>query len=293
MNPELKAKVMYYSVRVSLLEVSFICLAAWAYFGFDSTTQQLFYEDCARASFHWSTAVGLLALAYCLAVNFQVGGIRNLRQLRTEIRRDIRSIPKLSMKEYEGVKSVVDPFLALMVIVLVPLFALFLFEVPYSFLLDYFQFNSLFFPIYYSPLMVERNFSFLIAPAVISVFALKRYGKNGFRYRIDRWLAIMLFLTVIVFLIWVYYPSSSPVQTEESLGLSQSETWVMPKQQLFPQTAVSYLNVSRDTFYQAKNLFFIHTDEWPVHLLNVVSKYLVFLSVGYLFMVKVKKNEVR
>ena len=120
---------VYYSLRTVMLAYTILFTITWIVMGFDSTVEQIFSPDKPGMGFHWSTLQAMSGLAYVLAVNFQVGNL-TWSQFKTEFKRDIRGIRGGNSEEYVSLGFVVDPRRALVPIIFIPFFPLFLFEVP-------------------------------------------------------------------------------------------------------------------------------------------------------------------
>ena len=282
---------VYYSLRTVMLASTIFFTCIWFIIGFDSTVEQLLSPDKPGLGFHWSTLQAMSGLAYILAVNFQMGNLTWSRFI-TELKRDLRGIRGSNFEEYVSIGFAVDPRRALIPIIFIPFFALFLFEVPYIFTLGITSFGDLFSPIYIlngmPRLVFYRDFTILLGSVAATLFFLSMkkpswVGENiTMKYRGGKTLAALCSLCLSTWIIWVFYSSPLPVQTVETLQLNQSESWLIPHQKQFQQNTYIYYSENGE-------INGWHQDEPILHLINITVKYLVFLAVGYVFLVKIRR----
>ena len=282
---------VYYSLRTVMLAYTILFTITWIVMGFDSTVEQIFSPDKPGMGFHWSTLQAMSGLAYVLAVNFHVGGLTWSR-FKTELKRDLREIRGRNFDEYVSLGFAVDPRRTLIPITFIPLFALFLFEVPYILTLGATSFGGAFSPIYIlngvPRLVFYRDFTVLLGSVTATLFflSIKKpswLGENiTLKYRGGKTLAALCSLCLSTWIIWILYSSPLPVQTVETLQLNQSEAWLIPIQKQFPQNTYIYYSENGE-------INGWHRDEPIIHLINITMKYLVFLAVGYYFIVKIPR----
>ena len=179
---------------------------------------------------------------------------------------------------------------AIMFSCLLAVFALFVFEYPYVFMLNWFHYGDLFFPIYYynasvmSPTFIRNTFG-VLGPLFFILVTPRLFG-YVFRIRLDRYAVILTLVASVVWMGWIIYPSDQEyVEPSNIVTPLTGPIQVWPKQTLFPQTIYIYLNVSREVgLHERDDLDGFYLNDPPVHLFNVLTKYLVFLAVGYVFM---------
>jgi len=294
---------IYYGVRTIFLATSLIFTIAWVYAGYDSTFEQIFDPDPTHngIGIHNSTLQSMSLLVYFLVVNFQVGGLKSLSQLWREIKLDLKGIFGFNIKEYEVKGYVFHPYRAIIPALFIPVTALFVFEIPYVFLLNYYHFNSVIWPTYVSwsnPSPVfYRNILTPIACTLVSLLFIKQRGSKylgshiNYKYRLGKLLSIFAAVTVLMWGVWIIYPSNAEVKTVDSINSNLTKPWVLPTQKLFPQNTYVFFNVSIGDYYIRRDLDGFHVVEDVVHTLNIVTKYMVFLTVGYVFMVQSRKRD--
>lgn len=331
----------YFSARADGLGFAIVATLGWIYFGWDGTFEQLTGGKYG-VGIHWSTLQTFALFFYLLVLNLQVGGVRSWRQLGREVWRDLRTNgreleilwsfmkggearmeAKASFRELrESYRryAAVDALRAACFGALFAFAATFIFEDAWVPLYDYFQFGSVFWPVYSlagdSPLglwlnPLSRNVLYSTVPlalgAVMLYAAVDGEGSaivRRFRisWRTDRWWAIILAMTVASWLAWVYFPHTAfnPSQLTPAGVISihpmnatyfYSHAWTFPKGGLFPQTeytfypAAVYLEP-----YQLTQIFGFYVDNGGIHLVNVVTKYLMFAAVCYPAFLRVEKS---
>jgi hypothetical protein len=118
------------------------------------------------------------------------------------------------------------------------IFALFLFEYPYVFMLNYFQYDSLLFPVY--------QYDMILGISKTLIRNTAEYVEIG----------------------------------EVRTNMSNIKIW--PKQELFPQTIYIFLNETG--IHQRSNIDGFYVPNNAIHFINVLSKYLVFILAGYIYL---------
>ncbi len=285
----------YYATRIVFLASSLFFLFLWALFGFDSTLENIDGSNPYGFGMHISTIQAASMIFYFSFVNLNVGGFKSRKHLISEIKIDLRTLWGFKINYGAIMNYPVKAWrfqfmLDIMYSGFLVLIAGFAFEIPYVFMLNYFQYNSLMFPVfmYKGGEALLRNLFFLLVPiGWCMIYPL--FFRSRAKYRIDRLLALFILITSLVWLGWIIYPSQMEYKSPDDIDLNiEPLTW--PNQKLFPQTIYAYLNVTMEEGnHSRKNIDAWHNDDPPVHLLNVLTKYMVFLSVGYLFMVKIEK----
>ncbi len=284
------------------MAVSLILLLAWAVLGFDSVIDNLFYvrEGAEGVGLHYSTLHALAFLFYVSIVNFEVGGLRSLRQLFSEMKEDIINIVKpfrrnkiVSERNIKYNSFLSAPYAFVFSGCLV-FFALFIFEYPYVFMLNYFQYDSLMFPIYLyeadiiSPTFI-RNTLGIIGPIIPLMLITKGIGA---KIRLNKKAAWLIFICILSFGIWITFPSTQSYKNISDIDTTlEGNITVWPNQELFPQTIYIYLNIT-DTdsgYHERKNLDGWYQIDNYVHTINVWTKYAVFFAVGFIFMIRPKE----
>ncbi len=279
--------------------VSLLLLLAWVVFGFDSVIDNLFYmrEGAEGVGLHYSTLHALAFLFYVSIINLEVGGLRSLKHLFQEMKQDILYIGRRKDIVFErdiDYTSFLPAHYALVFSGCLVFFALFLFEYPYVFLLNHFQYDSLWFPIYLyeaspiSPTFI-RNTMGVTLPLIPLMLMTKGVGA---KIRLNKKAAWLIFICAISFSIWITFPSTQPYKSTNDIDIQlDGNITVWPKQELFPQTIYIYLNITdTDSGYHERN----DLDGWYqkdhyVHTINVWTKYAVFFAVGFIFMIRPKQ----
>lgn len=301
-----------------MLLITFAALFLWFFFGFDIPEGWV-----PVIGIQWSTFATFAFFFYVLMVNFQNGGITTSRWMIAEVEYDLRFLadaiqhPKGARARYDNWGDV-DGVRAALASFSICFATLFLFEDVWVPLYDYFQFGSLTWPVYFA----QRVSSILTTPVfirnmllfplwmIVGFLILKAFAIDGpktelhFRYflkpRIDRsWLIILAF-TAYFWIAWIALPhqtldvskmTASDVLGPVSKTFALSNCYVFPTQGLFPQNSYTFYPCS--THLQPYKLaqiggFFV-PDFW-VHLINVLTKYMTFLSACYPAMAFVRRN---
>lgn len=293
-----KWSYLYFGFRVAFLATALIFSVLWIIYGFDSTIEQIFFPEEAGLGVHLSTYQTLSLIIYVSLINFHVDGLKNIKQLIREIKLDFKAFihPLIIRKLQSERKYAVEPLRALICSGCLALICLFIFEIPYVFFLNYYHFGDWFFPVYMfetdflSPVFY-RNIILLVLPLIFFIWALfyPTITKGWkIKYRLNLKAFNLLLIMVACWLAWISFDSSHEPESPESLGLDLSKNWTFPTQERFPQNTYIYFDIPLNTYYVRENLFGWHQDDWQVHLLNIWTKYMVFLSVGYIFQVKIK-----
>jgi hypothetical protein len=290
---------LYFGLRIIFLVSSIIFSLLWLAYGFDSVIEEIFVPSEKGLGVHLSTFQTASLFIYISMINFHVNGLTSVRQLFGEIRHDIRGLFGFRVgslrKEYSKRNSYVGSFRASVYSCSMALSLIFVFEFPYVFFLNYFHFGSWLWPVYmFEPVMgfslsFYRNMILLIFPMFLAVWLLIYPMKWRVKYRLNFNLLFLLLIMVFSWQQWILYDSEVEIKTPDNMGLDLSTDWVFPEQKLFPQTVYVYFDSPSDEYYMRDNMVGWHQYDWPVHFLNVLTKYMVFLSVGYIFMVRIEK----
>ncbi len=307
----------------------------WAGFGFDSGISGSFWDEPKGMGIHWSTLAQMCLMIYVLMVSFHVNGLKSFKQFYIELKRDFKYIFRWrkkpvsrGQKEYRGFKSHLGSFRALFISFCASLFALFLFEIPWTIFYNYFQFNDIWFPIYYysgEGIGMFRNFVLLIMPIWCIYFAFKlpsntimklyysiqirfdKYSLNqiwynppGYKIRFNKiyWSSMVIMLAVLSFGLWIDSPQSDDLTryyaTEPEYvyeDLLNMDNWTFPIRDKFPQTIYTFYVVSQNTPYTLNDIgsYWLYDD--VTHFWNVLTKTLFFLAVTMFFIIEVKERK--
>jgi hypothetical protein len=237
--------------------------------------------------------------AYVLIVNFDVGGLTSLSHLFFEIQADLMGlIPKfyrVAQDMSAAKQRLIDPFSSFLYACLIPVAALFIFEIPYIFAYNWFQHGSLMWPFYYWELQngwsreFIRNIGIPPIALFLSWWLLYFPRKIVFKPR-TKYAMLLILFTILFWVIWIIMPHTAP-QTPESLGLPTAN-WTFPAQQLFPQTIYDYyLNVTVNQPYESVNQNGWWQNDPPVRFINVLTKYMVFITLTYICCITIRKKE--
>jgi hypothetical protein len=307
---------LYWSSRVFVLLSVFVFLAVWLATGFD-----VYEGSVSLIAIQWSTVATVAFFFYLFMVNFQVGGVRSLEQLFRLVRMDLMFIPftvrhhKQAAEQYPK-DYIVNPFLAFFVSALISIGALLSFEVPWTFLYDWFQFHSVNWPInyaiisygwYHGSIMIRNlGLSLLVLlgagllAAGLELQGLRSTGKKLLvSWRIDRgWLCVLAF-TAWCWALWVYWPHAPvplPASATDVIGIgaknwSLSNCYVYPSEGLFPQNSYTFYPCSAAGVHYLPQaiLGFFDPDGW-IHGINVLTKLASIGAVCYPFMGIVRRN---
>ena len=285
-----------------MMAVSLLVLLAWIVFGFDSVIDNLFIvrEGAEGVGLHYSTLHGLTFLFYVSIVNFEVGGLKSLNQLFSEMKQDMINIVKpfnrenIVLERDINYNSLISAPYAFVFASCLAFFALFLFEYPYVFMLNHFQYDSLFFPIYlYEASPISPTFIRNTIGATLPIIPLILITKGiGAKLRLNKKASWLIFICIISFSIWITFPSTQPYKNPEDININlEGDITIWPNQELFPQTIYIYLNIT-DTdsgYHERKNLDGWYQVDHYVHTINVWTKYAVFFAVGFIFMIRPKE----
>ena len=271
--------------------------AFWFMVGFDSTFEQLAIPGYEGMGFHISTFQTILLTMYLCMINFHVNGIKSLKHLLKEISKDFQSFhhPFRSRKEYAEIKPPMESLRALMISACIGLIAGFTFEIPYIYLFNYLHFGDFLFPVYmYDPTFLSgvfwRNHLVFVLALGYALWLLHYPRQWKINYRFNRKFMALGLASIAMFGVWIYYPTGAEIETPESLGLELNQSLPFPKQGLFPQNTYIYFNVTGSEPYTEDNMDGFHVEENGLHSVNVIAKYLVFISIGYLFAVRVDEK---
>jgi hypothetical protein len=265
----------------------------WFFLGYDSAIDYLmtWNEATKGVGFHISTLQACALIFYISMINLHVEGLKSLRHLWEEIKIDFKvltkfKIPYHSKWRYPAKEFKFQAYADFLYSGALALSAIFIFEFPYVFMLNWFQYNDLWFPIYLynadpiSPTLIRNVFGLLIP--IYLLFYPKFFGYR-FKLRVDRFLMLFTLITSIVWIGWIIYPSDIGYKSPDDIDTGFEPT-VWPNQKLFPQTIYIYLNTSG--YHERHNLDGWFQEDMVTHTFNIVTKYMVFISVGYLFMVR-------
>jgi hypothetical protein len=139
-----------------------------------------------------------------------------------------------------------------------------------------------------------RNIILLVMPLFLAIWILIYPRKWVIQLRINYVSMLFVQITLLLWLSWITYDSTAQIENAESLGLDPSYNWTMPKQGYFPQNTYIYMNVPLGEFYTRNNMNGWHVQEDKVHLLNILTKYFVFITFSYIMapIITNKKNEI-
>jgi hypothetical protein len=306
----------YFSARCGMLLLTFGGLTAWGITGFNIVEGAV-----PLIGLQWSTFATFSFFFYLIMVNFHEGGLENMEELKQNLVYDIKFLkvifrhPRTARSLYQNQylyrnKSVLDPLRAALVATLLCISALFLFESIWVPLYDYFQFNSIAWPVYFAvtsfPPVILRNVGLFVIPLVLVplVFSvtLDSPTKERFsvRWRSDFAALWLVILAASFWLAWITFPhqivdstSLKAVQVigPEAMTFSLSNCYIFPAQHFFPQNTYTFYPCSLygQNYTPPQILGFFDSDPW-VHLVNVLTKFATFAAVCYPFMGRVRRN---
>lgn len=297
-----------------VLAVSLLFLAAWLYYGFDSTTGALWSDNpMLRASdgWHWSTLNLLCLTFYFIVVNMQVGGFKSFNHLFHHLKLDLKCIfttrPLVMRFQHSLMSSKIKARWAFIFAVGLSGLSFAAFEYPYVHLLNWFHFGDLMFPVYtykanpFSPAFI-RNIGILLVGGFLTLwislllFKSEYFVSKPFHLRINAFTFLLILAASTVWLGWIIYPHRDKIGYDDLEGLDRSlynysgKGWTFPEQRYFPQTIYIFVNATKEDPHHVRE----DLDAWwendpPVHFLNIMTKYMVSLAVVYPFMVKIKE----
>ncbi len=292
-----------------MLALTIFAFIIWMVTGFN-----LEEGDVPALGIQWSTFGTFTLFFYLLTINLQLGGLESFKQLRSEVRYDLGFLfhPLSRTRSQYRTNGVVDPLRGFTVALLVCVSCLFLFESIWVPLYDYFQFGSVMWPVYSASTsyftVFDRNTIFfllpliaglLVLPSVIDGKAPDLFHRYELKFRLDRYWVLILLCTAAVWGLWIYFPqqpfdvaslTTAQVSGELSKSFTSSGCYIFPSQGLFPQNTYTFYPCSvAGQPYPLKEIFaFFSPGNW-LHLVNVVTKILTFLSVCYPLMARVKR----
>ena len=249
----------------------------------------------------------IILFTYFSVISLHTGGIRSLKHLGYEILLDLKccigdktawefNLSRRAMEgtTYPGIHAIWSGlFPGLMYAGFTALFALFLFEFPYVLLLNWYQYGSLVYPVYLYNVTggisttLFRNIVLLLFPLVWCIFTSYNFGYR-FRYRFNYTALLLFMISVSCFALWINMPHADYVRLDDIDNKLSGEILGFPIQHGFPQTTYIYLNASGAHDFNDIGGFWV--DDPPVHAVNVATKYIVFILVGYIMAVKVERK---
>jgi hypothetical protein len=290
---------LYYAGRTISLTAAIFFLLAWAYFGYDSTDAGLIDPKYYGVGMHFSTYATVAASFYILCLNNQLNGL-TIKSFKRNLKHDLKVIIFFTDmhkdRENYAFSREVEPIRGFFYALLISASLIFVFEVPYVFLVNYLHFDSLLYPIYIydSGVLTNvfyRNFMLLIIPIWLSWFILYYPNKWRIKYNLDSRALNLLIITIAAWGLWIVYNPPEPIETVQSLGLDPNKSWVMPKQLYMPQTVNIYAEEGQHS--NTSTIYHWHAENFIVHTLNIGVKTLTFLSIGYIFMARVERKNSR
>ena len=303
-------KCGWVSARLVFLTASIIFILFWIIYGFDSVVENIYNEYTPQTygiGFHWSTLHAIILSMYVTTINLQTGGISSLKHLYYEILLDLKcviwdwnawefNLSRRVMKgiSYPGINAFWSGiFPGLMYSIFVAVLALFVFEFPYVLLLNWYQYGSWMFPVYQYNVVggisttLFRNIVLLLFPLAWCIVTPYSFGYR-FRYRLDKTALFLSVICVSFFLVWIIMPHADYVSETEINNMLEGPIIIYPIQDKFPQTTYIYLNTSG--VHDRNDIDGFWVNDPPVHAVNVLTKYQVFILVGYILCVKVERH---
>jgi hypothetical protein len=316
---------LFFSSRTDMAAMTLTTTALWVYYGWDSTAFTTY-----GVGIHWSAIQTFCFFFWLLIVNLHIGGFNSFRQIPTAMRKDLLAFGReifYAVKARDKLKGLRDEYKdypsvdggrAVAFAFFFAAAGMFGFENVWVFLYNHFQFGSWFWPIYYyegtpfgTPLLNSiflRNFVILIGTVFFGSVMLYAAsdGERGaltqrfsIRWRFDyRWGQVCI-LAVGAWVFWIIMPHMGATITAKDVfasvpftqSLFDSTSWVFPAANYFPQTDYTFYPQSAYLVsYPAKAIFGFYIDDWAVHFVNVITKYLMFMVVCYPALVRVKRN---
>ncbi len=312
---------IFYTFRLYSVIITVIFGGLWILYGYDSTLATI-RLGIQGIGIHLSTIQLLAFTFWAVLTNLQVGGFKSLRHLANCFIEDVKNIGRFPIWKKEKLQSYVssqpeaiDPVRGFLFAFFLTLGCLFIFEVPYVLLHDYFNYGGdPMWPIYAfmgpgEVSMVGRNFGimFFVALPPLVLWSSHSYGVRWWRYRLDKKWGAMLVACLGLWLFWVFYPIPHAMGTYEIKGNAvdsyvggvfyetrifdadvEELTW--PLQQLFPQTVYTYYVVAKGEPYRgADDMGEFYISDLGIRTTNLLLKCLVFLVVAYPMMVRVER----
>jgi hypothetical protein len=196
--------------------------------------------------------------------------------------------------------------------------ALFIFELIWVPLYDYFQFGNWLWPVYMAVAPIQnsalvRNVGMVFPMLFLGVASVyfvwdevhvsdarmilrRRFSVS---WRFDGFWLVLIVITWLGWVAWIYWPHSivtvipSQVIWEHPFNATYfaSQTWILPSQGLFPQTQYTFYPASAFLrAYPVSEIPGFYVSDPILHAVNVTVKYLVFMCVCYPAMVVVKRR---
>ena len=314
---------IFYTLRLYSVAVTLVFGFLWVVYGYDSTTATILL-GIQGIGIHLST-IQLLAFTFWTSLtNLQVGGFKSLRHLASCFVEDVRNIGRFPVWNREKLRAYVssqpeaiDPMRGFLYAFFLTLGCLFVFEVPYVLLHDYFNYGGdPMWPIYAfigvgEVSMVARNFGIMFFAALppLVLWSSHSYGVRWWRYRFNKKWGVMVLAMLGAWIFWTYYPFVHEMGTYEVDG-DTVNVWVdgrlyetrefdkpveviaFPKQELFPQTIYTYYIVGEGEPYRgADDMGEFYVPDMGIRTVNLLLKYFVFLTVSYPLMVYVRNMD--
>jgi hypothetical protein len=331
---EVRLPYLYFSARLWALSLSLVGLAAWLYTGFN-----IVEGGVPVIGIQWSTFATFSFFFWLLMANFQ-NGISSFADLKAALKDDIRYLARAArerphfwrswitgdgkfadfwarierrvdvawisvdwvVREQYPQKGNVKSLGAFTAALLVCMSATFLFEAIWVPLYDYFQFGSVFWPVYFASVMppvIIRNVGLFIMPLAIVwvLFSIKdwfpvQYRANG------QWLGILA-VCAGMWLTWIAFPHSAFPISQLDYGTANQvigplaktfnpmDCYIYPSQALFPQNTYTFYPcaLAGQSYTPPQILGFFDSDPF-VHLVNVLTKFVTFAAVAFPFLVR-------
>lgn len=308
-----------------MLGLVLVATVGWIVFGFDGTVEQL-TGGAYGIGIHWSTIQNFTLVFYLSCVNLQVGGLQSITQLRTELSKDLRALIKIrrtkeTAEEYSKYASV-DPMRGFFYSTMLAIGALFIFEVIWTPLYDYFQFGSWWWPVYsaldpsgnpFLSGMFVRNVGAVIA-SIVLMWTVLRYvwdtrsdgstvyvvPRFSFKFRMGIPLFCLVWIATGVWITWIVFPHSATFVLTQNMIISLkpvdpnflSQALILPSNGLFPQTEYTlYVAQWFMKSYPTSAIFGFYLQNNAIHLVNVITKYLTMLAFSYPFFAIVRTRK--
>lgn len=270
---------------------------------------------------HWSS-VQLFAISIYATFIYFTAKINNLKSFLKEVKKDITNLFdiwnfKKNRLEYDKENSW---FLGFIYSCMVGVSGFFIFETFWVFFYNYFQFGDWFYPVYRTmiigdllsyPLLRNITFSFsaLIGICIIWFPHIKINGKwkceYNFRLRKNKFTLIFIFLALVSWMFWIYYPLNNNSISFNDLDkdkvlmgsnmtiINDYSLYVYPNQDLFPQTCLTFYPIQTLELNRVDNseIFGFYVQDDLVHTTNLIVKYLTVLAVCYPFLLYAEKRK--
>lgn len=284
-----KAPHLFWSARLGSLLFCFASLFFWAYFGFN-----LPEGSVPIIGAQWSTFATVAFFFWAIMVSFQTGNLPKLGNLKM----DLWFIIHPTKRSLYPKDAAFSPFIGAVTGFCAILCAAYAFEAIWVPLYDWFQFGSVWWPVYaYSPKVfvaddILPTLCFFVAAMLLPWNFMREGSQNASSWRFDaNWLCIVG-LAALLWLEWVMLPHSTAgiplVLTNVGGHYVPGACYVMPSQGFFPQNTYTFYPcaIKGVSGYSILQIFGFFDPDNLIHTVNVLTKFVTFAAICYPFMVR-------